>query len=252
LPELDRKERAAIGKALAIDRVERMATLGELAAAFATSRPSSWLDRCKMRIAPYLGRRQRPGIAMGLALVAGVAGYGAWKTLELPSSARPVAPGKVVKKSPGAAEASGPHRPTEDPDQVASALNRALTRTTDPAGSASTSENGALASSGEGNAAAGEQDTAIAATSGPLTAAEIAAATKALSKPGDYDSTGPPQQTGVPVGSAPRAPPTTPATVAVARPCPTCDCPSLEHKRTFTSEPLRLEEQTFLRQHCRG
>lgn len=34
--------------------------------------------------------------------------------------------------------------------------------------------------------------------------------------------------------------------------CPSCDCARLREKRTFTLEPLRVEEQTYLARSCRG
>lgn len=57
--------------------------------------------------------------------------------------------------------------------------------------------------------------------------------------------------------AAAEAAPSEPAPLLAAKPaagtadCPRCDCATLEHKRTFTTDPMRPEEQRFLARNCK-
>jgi serine/threonine protein kinase len=156
-----------------------------------------------------------------------------------PSSPPPAASAPAARPAPETASTA-----TEEasPTQLAADLNRLAMRTSRFPGY-SDKVNADIAAS-------------AAATAAEKAAREQAAAAK-VQKSSGAASTNPPTSAS-PRADRPTSQQTALATLPASAPpaargdsaCPGCDCASLQNKRTFSAEPLRAEEQAFLRRNC--
>ncbi|MFN0299662.1 MAG: serine/threonine protein kinase [Burkholderiales bacterium] len=257
-PDLDGAQNLALFNALALETARRNVTLDVIARAFTRRKQPRPLQAAwarAQRIAP--ARTLALGIFAALVLAIGLA-FGLTREGEQPATATSIAGSQPAPSNRKDAQGTGQNRPPARVAPAPSALAAQLN-------SAAIGIDGSPARRAERDAA---RDAARAAHIDPDPSLALGLS---ISPPIQLATVPAPPQgivvmpppaiivTSPSSPPAPFAPPqiatdSTRDALAISRPlnteCFQCDCRALAHKRSFTTEPLRREEQDFLRRNC--
>ncbi len=258
-PDLDGPQNLALFNAVALETARRNVTLDAIARAFTRRRRPQPLQRAwarAQRIAP--ARTLALGMSAILVLAIGLA-FGLMREGEPAAASTPVAGSQSAPPNRKEIQGSNKDRPRATvataPSALAAQLNNAAIGI--DGSPARRAERDAAREAAHAARHDPDPSTAVGASVGPPIQIAVGPAPSqgVVVPPPPAVIVAPPSS--MPVPRAPRQPATDPTrdtVLAVSRPlsaeCFQCDCRVLTHKRSFTTEPLRREEQEFLRRNC--